>query len=1029
MDFDRESDSTDDIYEVERIIDAKRKDGKVLFKVHWEGYGSEEDSWEPSDNLLTCQELVDRFWLERKEGYKKRGRKPKRLKEMAGEDSDTDDGSRKDQNSNNENEMSSPPEKRKRGRPPKHRFRLLEKDIEGMAEKKSSNGNCSTSPELSEGNSTKKKRGRPPKEAVEYFSSSLAPSDLLLLDLDEIAPRGMTRQASKELALVSLRKKQGHDHTVDSSSENRSASVKASSGTKQDNSVEFEPIDCEVSAVCSEQDSFEVIEISSQGTVDDEQEYSSQDPKPALMKEFIVISSQSESEEEGEKLPLKSSRNSDKTKLKRKNEKLQSVTQDAGKNRVGEAENSLVKKKGLTKLKKSLSVENQAKVINCCANVDNFPPIEFGLESRASPQETDPPLLSRKNKEGCETETSKVFGEPEQQTDENSNQVKSLLSRADLSSKLSVSKMQMLRKTMKIKNRPAGGLDSDRTSDTNEKNADLSNMTDYLASTKNSSSKFSPMSAAEISAVSEASAKRRKNNEMEISARTSVLEDTSQLHNQVAPTMKRLAHEKKNKGKAKRTEGKPKSLRDNLKKRLSIDKTAATQQNISNTECPLGKINDGQGKIDKQNSTSRTADLLPMQNKSNSAPLMDGDLIGAIIQESGKDTDSKGKPVATALATKNSEKDASSTKRHNKAQDDTGNFRPWDSGMEDISDGEDDLSDFEFDLDDYSPHSFFNEVEESTVTDRASSPSVEPLHLSWAALRQAIQEGDVMLVRRALAVPGFNPDDVAIDTASGMTLLMWAATSGQDEIVRLLLRRGAGVNTVQKRTAMTALLHAAEQGFPETVQILLESGAHINWQQTAGETALMKACKKGHEEVVEVLLKHGVDTKAQSNYDHTAIQTALRNQHFEIQSLLQEHEKSLESTLQVALGKCLGTAGTLRLPLVMPYRCIAPGEKESVNFTLRYNPSKGPQGTKVVLFCVKAVFNGDEVCLSFCGDNGVRSVLLNDSIQYPLVQGNRSVYLLNLDTESSSNELTVETHPVKSRLVVCAANVSPAADI
>lgn len=68
-----------------------------------------------------------------------------------------------------------------------------------------------------------------------------------------------------------------------------------------------------------------------------------------------------------------------------------------------------------------------------------------------------------------------------------------------------------------------------------------------------------------------------------------------------------------------------------------------------------------------------------------------------------------------------------------------------------------------------------------------------------------------MLVRRALAVPGFNPDDVAIDTASGMTLLMWAATSGQDEIVRLLLRRGAGVNTVQKRTAMTALLHAAEQ--------------------------------------------------------------------------------------------------------------------------------------------------------------------------------------------------------------------------
>lgn len=58
---------------------------------------------------------------------------------------------------------------------------------------------------------------------------------------------------------------------------------------------------------------------------------------------------------------------------------------------------------------------------------------------------------------------------------------------------------------------------------------------------------------------------------------------------------------------------------------------------------------------------------------------------------------------------------------------------------------------------------------------------------------------------------------------------------------------------------------------------------------------------------------------------------------------------SLENTLQVALGKCLGTAGTLRLPLVMSYRCIAPGEKESVNFTLKYNPGKGPQGK----LCVK----------------------------------------------------------------------------
>ena len=555
--------------------------------------------------------------------------------------------------------MSSPPEKRKRGRPPKHR--LLEKDIGGMEEKKSLDGNSSASPELSEGNTPKKKRGRPPKE-VEYLSTSLAPSELLLLDLDEIAPLGLTRQASKELALVSLRKKQEHDHTADSSLEIRSASLKASSDTKQENSVEFEPIDGETSAVCSEQDTFEVIEISSQGTIDDEQEYcSAQDSESAVIKECIVISSQSESEGEGEKLPMKSSLDSDKTKLKKKNKKVQSVTQDTNKDRVGKPENRLGKKKGVTRLKKSLSVENQAKAINYCASVDNFPPVEFGFESRANGNDREPILQSSKNIEGFEIETTKVFDKPVQETDENSNQVKSLLSRADLSSKLSVSKMQMLRKTMKIRNQPAGGLDSNNKSDANQESADLSNISDDLTS------KLSPMSFAE-SSVSETSSKRRENNEMEKSVRRTSVEDTSQLYSQVAgPTMKRLAHEKKNKGKAKRTEGRPKSLRE-FKKRLSIDKTAATQQNSSTTEYLAGTIADAQGKMDKHNITSRTADLLPVQNRTKSVPLMDGDLIGAIMQESGNDTDSKGKSLTKAPTAK---------KTQNKAQDEAGNFRSW----------------------------------------------------------------------------------------------------------------------------------------------------------------------------------------------------------------------------------------------------------------------------------------------------------------------------------------------------------------
>lgn len=64
-----------------------------------------------------------------------------------------------------------------------------------------------------------------------------------------------------------------------------------------------------------------------------------------------------------------------------------------------------------------------------------------------------------------------------------------------------------------------------------------------------------------------------------------------------------------------------------------------------------------------------------------------------------------------------------------------------------------------------------------------------------------------MTVRRALAA---GCDVEKIDGASGMTLLMWAAAAGQDDIVLLLLKNGAKVNVPQKN-GVTALMHASEQ--------------------------------------------------------------------------------------------------------------------------------------------------------------------------------------------------------------------------
>lgn len=103
-----------------------------------------------------------------------------------------------------------------------------------------------------------------------------------------------------------------------------------------------------------------------------------------------------------------------------------------------------------------------------------------------------------------------------------------------------------------------------------------------------------------------------------------------------------------------------------------------------------------------------------------------------------------------------------------------------------------------------------------------------------------------------------------------MSLSMLAAAGGQDDILRLLIRKGVRVNSRQ-HNGTTALMHAAEkvtkirisphlsitrlsvesfiyffppfllfQNFVTTVAILLEAGSYVNAQTKIGETALMK---------------------------------------------------------------------------------------------------------------------------------------------------------------------------------------------
>ena len=48
-------------YEVEEILDSKLHRRKLKYLVKWKGYGSEENTWEPEENLTHAKRLIEEF--------------------------------------------------------------------------------------------------------------------------------------------------------------------------------------------------------------------------------------------------------------------------------------------------------------------------------------------------------------------------------------------------------------------------------------------------------------------------------------------------------------------------------------------------------------------------------------------------------------------------------------------------------------------------------------------------------------------------------------------------------------------------------------------------------------------------------------------------------------------------------------------------------------------------------------------------------------------------------------------------------
>ncbi len=96
-------------------------------------------------------------------------------------------------------------------------------------------------------------------------------------------------------------------------------------------------------------------------------------------------------------------------------------------------------------------------------------------------------------------------------------------------------------------------------------------------------------------------------------------------------------------------------------------------------------------------------------------------------------------------------------------------------------------------------------------------------------------------------------------------------------VVDLLIKNGAKVDSKDSGNGWTALLYASENGHAEVVDRLLNAGASINARAVLGWTPVILAAKEGRRDVLDLLLLRGGDLRDKNIDNKTAITFAMEN--------------------------------------------------------------------------------------------------------------------------------------------------------
>lgn len=118
---------------------------------------------------------------------------------------------------------------------------------------------------------------------------------------------------------------------------------------------------------------------------------------------------------------------------------------------------------------------------------------------------------------------------------------------------------------------------------------------------------------------------------------------------------------------------------------------------------------------------------------------------------------------------------------------------------------------------------------------------------------EAVRHADLARISSLL---DSSPHLVNLKDSAGYSPLHWACVDGDQEVIKLLLQKGAEVNA-QSNEGYTPLHNAARRGNRLIVALLISNGASVNARSRNGTTPLKIAADAGYGEAASLLRHYG----------------------------------------------------------------------------------------------------------------------------------------------------------------------------